>query len=74
MFVITHIKHDGYFEVRSQGIPHEVYKIVYYIHMDFSLALQDEYLLEKIVKKTSIEIDSQRIVGQDLCKINKHYM
>jgi hypothetical protein len=42
--------------------------------MDFSLALQDEYLLEKIVKKTSIEIDSQRIVGQDLCKINKHYM
>jgi hypothetical protein len=74
MFVITHTKQDGYFEVNSQGISHEVYQIVYYIHMDFSLALQDEYLLDKNNEKTSIEIDPQRIVGQDLCKFNKHYI
>jgi len=51
MFVITHTKQDGYFEVRSQGIPHEMYKITYYIRMDFNLALQDEYLFEKSSEK-----------------------
>ncbi len=29
----------------------KVYRVVYYIHMDFSLALQDEYLLEKNSEK-----------------------
>jgi hypothetical protein len=34
-------------EARSQGIPHEVHQIIYYIHMDFSSTLQDENLFEE---------------------------
>lgn len=30
--------------------------------------------LKKIVKKTNIEIDPQRTIGQNMYKINKHYM
>jgi hypothetical protein len=42
--------------------------------MDIYSACQDEGLLLKIAKKTGIEIESQRIMGQDLCKINKHFL
>jgi hypothetical protein len=30
--------------------------------------------LRKIGKKTNIEINMQRIIGQDLCKINKDFL
>jgi len=30
--------------------------------------------LRKIVEETSIDINLQRIIGQNLCKINKHFM
>jgi hypothetical protein len=30
--------------------------------------------LKKIAKETSMEIDLQNIMGQDLCKINKHFL
>jgi hypothetical protein len=30
--------------------------------------------LRKIVKETNIKIDPLRIIGQNLCKINKHFM
>jgi hypothetical protein len=30
--------------------------------------------LKKIVEEMSIEINLQRIMGQDLCKINKHFL
>jgi hypothetical protein len=30
--------------------------------------------LRKIAKETGIKIDPQRIMGPDLCKINKHFL
>jgi hypothetical protein len=42
--------------------------------MDICSTWQDEYLFEKNKKKTSIEINPQRIIGQNLCKINKHFL
>jgi hypothetical protein len=42
--------------------------------MDVCFACQDESLLEKIVEKTGIEIDPQRIMGRYLCKINNHFL
>jgi hypothetical protein len=30
--------------------------------------------LKKITEETNIEIDPQRIIGRDLCKINKHFL
>jgi len=30
--------------------------------------------LRKIVEEMGIEINQQRIMGQDLCKINKHFL
>jgi hypothetical protein len=30
--------------------------------------------LRKIIEKTNIEIDPQRIMGQDLRKISKHFL
>jgi len=47
LFVIQPYQTDGYFKSRFQRIPCEVYKIVYYLHMDFYSALHYEYLLEE---------------------------
>jgi len=41
--------------------------------MSTPLAKMNTYL-RKIAKETSIEINSQRIMGQDLCRINKHFL
>jgi len=37
------------------------------------LAKMNAYL-RKITKEMGLEIDPQRIMGQDLCKINKHFL
>jgi len=43
--------------------------------MDVYSICQDECLFEKKkTKETSIEINLQRIMGLDLCKINKHFL
>jgi hypothetical protein len=41
--------------------------------MSVSLAKMNAYL-RKITKEMGLEIDPQRIMGQDLCKINKHFL
>ncbi len=42
-----HIKQEGYSKVKSKKIPHELYKIISYLRMDFSSTLQYENLLEE---------------------------
>jgi hypothetical protein len=36
MLLSHHIKQDGYYEAWTQGIPHEVHRVIYCIFMDFS--------------------------------------
>jgi hypothetical protein len=48
-------------------------KFTVYIWMFTPFAKMKAYL-KKIVEKKSIEIDPQRIMGRDQCKINKHYL
>ncbi len=48
-------------------------QFIIYIWTFAPLAKMNDYL-RKIVEEMSIEINSQRIIGQDLCKINKHFL
>jgi hypothetical protein len=48
-------------------------QFIVYIWTFVSLAKMKVYL-KKIAEETCIEIDLQRIMGQDLCKINKHFL
>ncbi len=48
-------------------------QFIVYIWTSILLVNMHAYL-KKIVEKMSIEIDLQRIMGQDLCKINKHFL
>jgi hypothetical protein len=40
----------------------------------FTLFAKMNVYLKKITKETGIEINLQRTMGQDLCKINKHFL
>jgi hypothetical protein len=48
-------------------------QFIVYIWTSTMLGKMNTYL-RKITKEMGIEIDSQRIIGQDLCKINKHFL
>ncbi len=48
-------------------------QFIVYIWTSISLAKMIAYL-RKITKETGIEIDLQRIMGWDLCRINKHFL
>jgi len=51
-----------------------VFGVVYCLHMDvYPLAKMNAYL-RKIIEEIGIDIGSKRILGQDLCKINKHFL
>jgi hypothetical protein len=51
-----------------------MHKTIYYIFMVFNFAAQDSMYLRKVAKGTQIMISPQRIIGQDLCRINKHIL
>ncbi len=48
-------------------------QFIIYIWTSTMLNKMNTYL-RKITKKMGIEVDLQRIIGQDLCKINKHFL
>jgi len=48
-------------------------QFIIYIWMLTPLGKMKTYL-RKITKKIGIEINPQRVIGRDLCKINKHIM
>jgi hypothetical protein len=48
-------------------------QFIVYIWTFAPLAKMNAYL-RKIVEKMGIKIEPQRIMGQDLCKINKHFL
>jgi len=48
-------------------------QFIVYIWMSTPLGKMKTYL-RKITKEIGIEIDPQRVIGQNLCKINKHIM
>ncbi len=48
-------------------------KFIVYIWTSISLAKMNAYL-KKITKEMGLEINPQRIMGQNLCKINKHFL
>jgi len=48
-------------------------KFIVYIWTSISLAKMNAYL-KKITKEMGLEINPQRTMGQNLCKINKHFL
>ncbi len=48
-------------------------KFIVYIWTSISLAKMNAYL-KKITKEMGLEINPQRIMGQNLCKINEHFL